>query len=100
MTQRGERAETVPGLNTVWTLDVDVFIYVNTQDDKTVAPGTLINPLLDAVTAALAPDDISKNKCTLGGLVQHAWIEGRIETDEGLLGDQGVAVIPIAVKFV
>ena len=49
--------------------------------------------------ATLAPDPIT-NKCTLDGLVQHAWVEGTIETDEGLLGEQGFAMIPIVMKAV
>ena len=38
------------------------------------------------------------NKQTLGGLVAHAWIDGVIETDEGVLGDQAVAIIPVVIK--
>jgi len=33
----------------------------------------------------------------LANLVRHARIEGRIETDEGVLGDQAVAVIPVEI---
>ena len=97
--QRRESATTVPGQPTVWLLKVDVLIYVNTGQDKSVAPASILNPLLDAVVAALAPDPIT-NKCTLGGLVQHAVIQGEIETDEGQLGEQGLALIPIEIKAV
>ena len=27
-------------------------------------------------------------------MVQHAYIQGKVETDEGVLGDQAVAIIP------
>lgn len=97
--QRNEVAATVPGMNTVWTFSVDVYLYVHTQADPSKAPSEILNPLLDAVVAALAPDPIT-NKCKLGGLVEHAWIEGAIETDEGTLGDQAVAVIPVVMKVV
>jgi len=30
-------------------------------------------------------------------MVQHAYIQGKVETDEGVLGDQAVAVIPIEI---
>ena len=86
-----------PGLNQVWTLTLDLFIYAHTQMDKTIAPSTITNGLVDAVAAAIAPDPVS-NKQTLGGLVQHAWIDGAIVTDEGVLGDQAVAIIPITIK--
>lgn len=97
--QRSESATTVPGQPTVWTMNVDVYLYVNNRGDQNVIPSTLINPLIDAVAASLAPNPID-NKCTLGGLVQHAWIEGQIQTDEGVLGDQAVAVIPVVIKAV
>ena len=97
MAQKRESATGEPGLNRVWTFEVDVYLYARTCDDKEESPATTINPLVDAVIAALAPDPIT-NKQTLGGLVQHAWIEGTIETDEGVLGEQGVAVIPILIK--
>jgi len=99
MAQRGETVATVPGLNQVWSLSVDLYLYANTGADKSASPGSILNPLLDAVVAALAPDKIT-NKCTLGGIVEHAWIEGRIETDEGVLGDQGVAIVPLIIKAV
>ena len=100
MAQKRELAQTVPPLPTVWTLVVDVYVYVNTGNNvNDTVPASLINPLIDALTATLAPDPIT-NKQTLGGLVQHAWIEGEIITDEGWLGDQAIAVIPIYIKYV
>jgi len=95
--QKKEIPSTNPGLNQVWTLTLDLFIYAHTQMDKTIAPSTIINGLVDAVAASIAPDPVS-NKQTLGGLAQHAWIDGAIVTDEGVLGDQAVAIIPITIK--
>ena len=94
--QRRETVQTVPGLNPVYTLEVDAYIYA--QAPSTDAPSQVLNPLLDALTATLLPD-ASNNKQTLGGLVQHAWIEGVIETDEGVLGNQGVCIVPIRIKY-
>jgi hypothetical protein len=56
-----------------------------------------MNPLLDALTAALAPPNPVENVQTLGGLVAHCWIEGGIQTDEGVLGGQSVAIVPIRI---
>lgn len=95
--QRTESVQTVPGLNPVLELRVDIYLYAHTRGDPSKAPSEILNPLLDAVAAALAPDVIT-NKQTLGGLVQHAWIEGSIETDEGVLGDQGVVIVPVIIK--
>lgn len=34
---------------------------------------------------------------TLGSLTYQAWINGKIETDEGTLGGQSVAIVPIRI---
>jgi hypothetical protein len=75
-----------------WMLDAKLYVYAHA--DGNLDPGPILNNLIDAVEAALQP---SVNKVTqdLGGLVSHAWIEGVVETDEGTLGEQAVAVIPI-----
>ena len=59
----------------------------------------MLNPLLDAVVAALAPGgaDLAVNAQTLGGLVSHCWLAGKIETDEGALGGQAVAILPVEI---
>ena len=94
--QRRETANTLPGLNTIWELRVDVYLYARAPDQEN-PPAQILNPLLDALAATLAPDPIT-NKQRLGGLVEHVWIEGEIETDEGVLGDQGVCIVPLVLK--
>jgi hypothetical protein len=97
--QKSEAVSTVPGMNPVWEFHLDLYLYARSSGDPFSSPAIILNPLIDSVVAALAPDPIS-NKQTLGGLVQHCWIEGAIETDEGVLGDQAVAIIPIVMKVV
>lgn len=94
MAQGGQTANTVRGQPTRWTLSVDVYVYART--DGAATPGSIINPLLDAIEAALAPNAI-ENAQTLGGLCEWCRIEGAIETDEGTLGDQAVAIVPISI---
>jgi len=98
-TQKSESVSTVPGMNPVWEFNLELYIYARSSGDPFNSPAIILNPLVDAIVAALAPNPIS-NKQTLGGLVQHCWIEGAIETDEGVLGDQAVAIIPIIMKVV
>lgn len=93
--QKNEIGQARQGLPTLWTLSLDVYVYVKSPG-KTV-PATVLNPLLDAITDALKPDNPIQNTQTLGGLVAHCWIEGTIETDEGTLGDQAVAIVPIRI---
>jgi hypothetical protein len=88
------------GAPTVWTLAVDLYVYAHSSDPY-LAPATVLNPLLDAVEAALAPSATTGlQDLGLPAMVQHAYISGKIETDEGVLGDQAVAIVPIEVLCV
>jgi hypothetical protein len=95
MVQKSETATVVTGQPTRWSLRVDVYLYVRGASD--ISPASILNPTLDAVTAALMPATSASGPQTLGGLVTYARIEGAIETDEGTLGDQAVAIIPIQI---
>lgn len=83
------------GLPTKWLLQADLYLYV--YGDSRSPPGIRLNPLLDAIEAALAPTGPMQRTQTLGGLAERCWIEGDIDTDEGTLGDQAVAIIPVRI---
>lgn len=83
------------GLNAKKVLAADIYLYLN--DSSADGPSAKLNQLLDAVEEVLTPDNPIKNTCTLGGLVEYCRIEGTIETDEGTLGEQAVAIIPIMI---
>ena len=88
------------GAPTVWTLSVDLYVYAHSSDPY-LAPATVLNPLLDAVEAALAPSAATGiQDLGLPAQVQHAYIAGKIETDEGVLGDQAVAIVPVEILCV
>ena len=91
--QKKESPKAVTNMPTIWTLHLDVYVYAFTGD-KTTAPSQIINPILDAITAALKPNG---ENLTLGGLVQWCRISGEVTTDEGILGDQSVLIIPIEI---
>ena len=96
--QKRETAKEAEGSPTVWRAEIDIYLYCQAPDDET-APSTVLNPLLDAIEAALVPSgaDLAIGTQSLGGLVKHCWIAGAIETDEGALGGQAVAIIPIEI---
>jgi len=96
MAQAGEVAMPRRGLPAKWHLSVNLYIYVVADDDPYSSPAPALNALLDAVEAALCPNIYEFQ--TLGGLVHNAWISGKIETLEGVLGGQEVAVIPIEIQ--
>jgi hypothetical protein len=70
-----------------------------TNEDQDVAGATIVNPMIEAVEAALAIDDFARNNCTLGGLVHYARIEGVVVKETGDTDSNGLggAVIPIKI---
>ena len=98
MTQKSETAVTKTlGAPLVWTLNVELYLYAHSSDPH-LSPATVLNPLLDAVEAALAPAAATGlQDLGLAAMVQHAAIAGKIETEEGILGDQAIAIIPIEI---
>ena len=98
MTQKSEVASVKTlGAPAVWTLLVEFYLYANSSDPY-LSPATVLNPLVDAVEAALAPAATTGlQDLGLPSMVQHAMIAGKIETEEGVLGDQAIAIIPVEI---
>lgn len=93
------------GLPTVWRYEFVIYLYV-VQKDQSMAPSTAINSILDAIESALrpvqfGPQGFPGSLQVLGdttGRIRRAWISGAVETDEGALGDQSIATVPIEVE--
>jgi len=98
MRQKAELASVAAlGAPSVWTLAVELYVYAHVSNPY-VAPATVLNPLVDGVEAALAPLPATGiQNLGLPAMVQHAYIAGKIATDEGLLRDQAVAIIPVEI---
>ena len=98
MRQKNEVAQIKTlGAPSVWTLVVDLYVYAH-ADDPYLAPASVLNPLIDGIEAALAPAAATGiQDLGLPSLVQHAYIAGKIATDEGVLRDQAVAIIPVEI---
>lgn len=94
--QRSENAITETGQPTKWNLNVDLYLYVHAGEADDTPPTTQLNPIIDYITNLFDPNPVT-GKQTLGGLVHYARIAGNIETDEGLLGAQGIAIIPVEI---
>jgi hypothetical protein len=86
-----------PGIPPRRILAVDLEIYISNAADPHGSPGTVLNPILDAIEAALMPDPAERQ--TLGDLVYRCWIEGKIEIFEGLLEGKVIALIPIQIEI-
>ena len=77
------------------TMNVDLYIYTCPSMDSGITPISVLNPLIDAVDAALKPGPNGRQ--TLGGLVSHCWIDGKVMKDPGDLDGDGIAVIPVKI---
>ena len=91
------------GLTPVWKIQLTIYLYVFNAD-VTSTPSIALNNFLDVIEGMLVPTvgplGFPNTVQTLGGLVRYAWISGPIETDEGVLGDQAIAIIPIEIEYV
>lgn len=83
------------GIVTKWTIHMDAWVYVMHDGGPSHAMLVLATQL-DRIEAAMKPA-VGQERQTLGGLVYSAKIQGDIETDEGSLGDQAMAVVPITI---
>jgi len=93
---RGRQSE---GLSTL-TINAHVFIYMSAGMDPEDVPDTVMNGLLDALDAAVAPsgaDILNGNRQTLGGLVSHCYPLGPVFVDTGDVDGKAVAAIPFQI---
>lgn len=102
-------AVTVYGQPTKWMLKGELYVYCHKANLTAGVTDvvTLLNNCIDAVVAALGHDvppffqNLAPTPApglTSAGLVGDVRIVGAIETDEGRLGDQAVAVIPLEIQ--
>ncbi len=73
-----------------------VLIYHQTGDVSAI-PQQTDNLILDAVFAALAPDDALGRNFTLGGRVSRCFVDGAVRKFPGDLDGQSMIVIPITI---
>ena len=79
----------------VSTIEYTVILMVHSGGQVNSVPTSRLNPMVDSVVNAVHLTNGEKQ--TLGGLVHRLIISGPIETDEGLLGDQAIAVFTLNV---
>lgn len=81
-------------------LDAEIWVYSDAGKNPDSVPASVLNALLGAIETALAPtivfDGVNRqNVQTLGGLVEHCWIEGTLDKVSGHADGQAVAIVPI-----
>lgn len=79
-------------------IEVKLFIYLNAKDLKAIG-ASLLNEVIDALDAAfaLSGEDLAIGRNTLGGLVYHCRIDGRIMKDPGDLDGDAVLIVPVKI---
>lgn len=97
LAQTGQLPTYQTGRTIIWELSADIYLYV--RDPKGKDPGPLMNPIMDALCDVFKPDNLMVNACTFGGLC-HKVEMGQIATDEGTMGEQAIAIIPVTMTVV
>lgn len=86
------------GLPAKRTMHFEFFLYTGDAQVDSVIPSQQLNNMVDAIEAALAPDDMVRQNCTLGNLVASARIDGSVEYYENVTNDgKSIAIVPVAV---
>ncbi len=74
-------------------------MYCSAAQPDAQPPATLINTLLDVVDEVIESPGNPQNTQTLGGLVEHVYIEGQIEIYEGYLQDKSIVLVPLTIML-
>ena len=86
-----------PSLPGKRAINLRAIVYTDVGDNDSAIPATIINNQLDAIDAALVPDDPTSGRCTLGGLVYSVKIDGDIIKAPGDVSGKGLAVVPLQI---
>jgi hypothetical protein len=86
-----------PNLAPVRTLNFSAFVYNDIGPNPNLYPETALNAALDALDAALAPDNARSGFCTLDGLVFAAYLKGEARRAPAELTGKALAIVPIEV---
>ena len=78
-------------------LKAEVWIYSKAGANPSIAPVTALNNLLDRLQDAFAPDQVTANRFTLGGLVHTCRLRGQVQKSPGDLDGQAIAVADVEI---
>ncbi len=77
-------------------MECEIWLYNKSGETEGEPPAAGLNDLIDAIDAALKPAPGFEAQ-TLGGLVTHCWIEGKVELHPGDLDGQAIAIVPAKI---
>lgn len=85
------------GIPSKRTLRSHVVMYFTDGSVDSILPATLCNNAMDAIDNALNINLNPSNAQTLGGLVEHVYLEGEVSIAEGLLQEISIVTVPITI---
>ncbi|MDR3508428.1 MAG: hypothetical protein P4L64_11070 [Caulobacteraceae bacterium] len=94
--EHDETVSEVTRLPSRTTLAASWLIYHDVGKDPDAVPASETNLILDAVQSLFPTNDPDAVQ-TLGGLVRHCFISGKIFKDPGDLDGQGLIIVPITI---
>ncbi len=77
-------------------INAEIFIWLSAGQDQNAVPDIVVNNLLDSLDEILAPLP-GYDTQTLGGLVDHCYIEGEIMKVPGDVDGLGMLIIPLKI---
>lgn len=95
----GEDGAWKVGLGVPWTLNAEVLLYVHADNSAPDASEVLAGKLIDAIEQVVQ-GNLPTGEQTLGGLVQHCRLAGKIERFPPIDSDYYIAVLPIELRAV
>lgn len=93
--QVSEKKEQVQRMPAKYFMTVDLWIYASVDDGDT-APSSTLNPLIDAIETALAPDALTGIQNLGLNNVSHCWTES-VEIFENIFGNVIMAIMPVNI---
>jgi hypothetical protein len=77
-------------------IEAKIFIYLNAKDPS-ICGASLLNEAMDALDSAFAVSgaDLLVGRNTLGGLVYHCRIDGKLMKDPGDLDGDALLIVPV-----
>ena len=85
------------GIPPIRTLYVAFVAYFSTGQSNAQLPATMVNAAADAIDAAITQPGNPQNTQTLGGLVEHVYIEPEVKPYEGLLQEKSILVAVVGM---
>ena len=86
-----------PSLPPKRVIKVKAVAYIDVGTDPNQVPETILNPIEDALVGALKVDDVSRNRVTLGGLVDSVVIKGPTIRASGDKPGKGLLIVHLEI---